>query len=256
MSGTFQPFNPMAYDPSQSAYSHVPPGRYKLVISSADIRQNGAQTGGGIYFDLKVVDGPEAGSVIQDVVNLWNANAKAVEIAQKRLSAYCHVTGRGNQMLNHPNDLLNLPFMADIKDNELKGRLDPATGIMGAGRTVSQLDKLFDLNGNPPGKQGGSPAAQAPQGMPPQPQQPPQPAPAQPPAQMMPPAVGLPQQAPQQPPAQAWQQPAQAQPQPAPAQTWAQPPAQAQAQPQQPAQPPGGWGPPAAAPGSWGPPQG
>ena len=52
--------------------------------------------GGGQYLwlELDVLEGPLAGRKLFDRLNLVNASAQTVEIAQRTLSAICHATGR------------------------------------------------------------------------------------------------------------------------------------------------------------------
>jgi hypothetical protein len=89
---------------------------------------------------LKVSPGhPFAGREQFDNLNLWNQNATAVEIAWKRLSAICHVTGQIN--LQDTRQLVGIPFQAKI-------------GPQKTNPQYSEVKAVKDAQGNDPGKQG------------------------------------------------------------------------------------------------------
>lgn len=234
MAQLIQAFNAQNFDPTQGV-GGLPIGKHPVVVDSSEVKPNKENNGGYLQLNLKIIDGPQQGAVGAYRLNLYHSNQQTVEIAHKQLSAVCHVTGVF--MLQDSAQLHNIPFIVEVGPQ----KNDPQ---------YTEVKKVFDINGNEPGKagQGQAPAqpAAAPQGFAQQPQQPAQgfgqlPA-QQPPAQA---AWGAPagqQQAPQAAPqgnAPAWgqqpaQQPAQA---PAAAPAWGnqqQAPAQAQ-QPQQPA---------------------
>lgn len=208
-----QAFNAEQFDPSQGAGS-LPIGRHPVVIQSSEVKANKNNDGGYLQLDLKITDGPQQGTTGAYRLNLYHSNATTVEIAHKQLSAICHVVGVF-QVIDS-SQLHNLPFVIEVGPQ----KNDPS---------YTEVKKVFDMNGNEPGKGGGQGAAQ------PQAQQ--QPA-QQPPAQQPTPQSGAPAwgQQPQNPPAQE-QAPAQ---QPA----WGGGAAQqapAQQQPAQQAPATGGW---------------
>lgn len=192
-----------------SGYEPLPEDTYKAVISGFEPKPTKAGTGGFIELKLMVIDGPQAQRTIFDRLNIWNNNEKAVEIAKRQLSAYCHVIGFYNfTSLNDFTNLLNKPFY--VKVGVTKNDKGEING--------NEVKALKDINGNEPGKQGAkAPAAQsAPAGFgAPQ---------AQPVAQPVAQQWGQPQPAPQMQTAPAANPPWGAQPQQAPASVppWAQ----------------------------------
>jgi hypothetical protein len=226
MAQLIQAFNAQQYDPTQGV-GGLPIGKHPVIVDSSEVKPNKENNGGYLQLNLKIIDGPQTGTVGAYRLNLYHSNQQTVEIAHKQLSAVCHVTGVF--MLQDSAQLHNIPFIVEVGPQ----KNDPQ---------YTEVKKVFDINGNEPGKAGqgqapAQPAAAAPQGF--GQQQPQQPAQQQAPA-----AWGAPQgqqAAPQQPQgkAPAWvqapaQQPAQA---PAAAPAWGnqqQAPAQQQA-PQQPA---------------------
>ena len=212
MAQLIQAFNAQQYDPTQGGGS-LPVGRHPVIIESSEVKANKANDGGYLQLNLKLIDGPQMGTTGAYRLNLYHSNPQIAEIAHRQLSAICHVIGVFN--VQDSQQLHNIPFIVEVGLQK---------GEEAAQQGYTEVKKVFDINGNEPGKAG--------QGA----------APAQPQAQ-----GGFGQQQPAQQPQQpqgggAWgQQPAQ---QPA-----AQPQGNAPAwggQPQQPAQQPAGnapaWG--------------
>ncbi len=217
MAQLIQAFNAQQFDPTQGGGS-LPVGRHPLIIESSEVKANKANDGGYLQLNLKLIDGPQMGATGAYRLNLYHSNPQTAEIAHRQLSAICHVIGVFN--VQDSQQLHNIPFIAEVGLQK---------GEEAAQKGYTEVKKVFDINGNEPGKAGqGAPAAQ--------PQQ-------QPAAQ-----GGFGQQQPAAQPqgnAPAWGggQPAQQQPQGAPAgnaPAWGQQPAQQPAA-QQPAQQAGGW---------------
>ena len=221
MAQLIQAFNAQQYDPTQGGGS-LPVGRHPSIIESSEVKANKANDGGYLQLNVKLIDGPQTGATGAYRLNLYHSNPQTAEIAHRQLSAICHCVGVFN--VQDSGQLHNIPFIIEVGLQK---------GEEAAQKGYTEVKKVFDINGNEPGKAGqGAPAAQ--------PQQ-------QPAAQ-----GGFGQQQPaQQPAAQpqgnapAWGggQPAQQQPQGAPAgnaPAWGQQPAQQPAA-QQPAQQAGGW---------------
>ena len=220
MAQLLQAFNAQQYDPTQGGGS-LPVGRHPCIIESSEVKANKANDGGYLQLNVKLIDGPQTGTTGAYRLNLYHSNPQTAEIAHRQLSAICHCVGVFN--VQDSSQLHNIPFIIEVGLQK---------GEEAAQKGYTEVKKVFDINGNEPGKAGqGAPAAQ----------------PQQQPAQ-----GGFGQQQPaQQPAAQpqgnapAWGggQPAQQQPQVAPAgnaPAWGQQPAQQPAA-QQPAQQAGGW---------------
>lgn len=236
----------------------LPPGWYNVAMASSENKP----TKGGVdssYLEciFGVLDGQFQGRKLYYRFNLKNANAQAVEIAYKQLSAVMHA-------VNH----LQCGDSTELHGRPLKVRVKvkPAEGEYEASNEITAFKNINDQSaatptapgfGAPPTfmppPQAGPPAGWAPQppAGPPQGWAPPAvgfaaPAPAGPPPGWQPPApAAVAWQAPPAPPAAApaWQPPAGAPPQP-----WAAPPAApaAPAAPQAPV--------PVAGPPAWSPP--
>ena len=219
MAQLIQAFNAQQYDPTQGGGS-LPVGRHPVIIESSEVKANKANDGGYLQLNVKLIDGPQTGTTGAYRLNLYHSNPQTAEIAHRQLSAICHCVGVFN--VQDSSQLHNIPFIIEVGLQK---------GEEAAQKGYTEVKKVFDINGNEPGKAGqGAPAAQ----------------PQQQPAQ-----GGFGQQQPAQQPQQpqgnapAWGggQPAQQQPQGAPvdnAPAWGQQPAQQPAA-QQPAQQAGGW---------------
>lgn len=224
MAQLIQAFNAQQYDPTQGGGS-LPVGRHPVIIESSEVKANKANDGGYLQLNVKLIDGPQTGTTGAYRLNLYHSNPQTAEIAHRQLSAICHCVGVFN--VQDSGQLHNIPFIIEVGLQK---------GEEAAQKGYTEVKKVFDINGNEPGKAGqGAPAAQP---------------------QQQPAAQGgfgqqQPAQQPQQPAAQpqgnapAWGggQPAQQQPQGAPAgnaPAWGQQPAQQPAA-QQPAQQAGGW---------------
>jgi hypothetical protein len=88
---------------------------------------------------MEAIDGPAKGLQTVDRLNLHNKNETAVRIANQQLAAYCHVTGV--YAFNATEELHGKPFVV-----EMVARRDNPN--------QTEVGKLFDMNGNEPGKAG------------------------------------------------------------------------------------------------------
>lgn len=96
----------------ESTLLPVPEGRYVVMATSSEVKDNKAGTGQYLQFLLELLDERYAGKKIWVRLNLWNPNATAVAIAQRELADICLAVG-----IPRPNDsseLLNTPFCADL----------------------------------------------------------------------------------------------------------------------------------------------
>ena len=75
-------------------YRPVPPGEYKVQITSSEFCQTSTGNGHQLKLEMEILEGDQAGRRLYDRLNLDNPNAQAVEIAQRTLSAICHAVGK------------------------------------------------------------------------------------------------------------------------------------------------------------------
>lgn len=198
---SMQIFDASGIKPQQGFDQH-PPGMFDFRISNTYGKPTKDGTGG-----MFVVEFTTPAGRIESRYNLWNQSQQAVDIAQKELSALCHAVG----IFKLSFDQNNLP-MAGAELRGAMGRVEIAPQKNNP--DYMEVKKVFDVNGNEPGK--------APQAAP---------TPAQQSG-----AASWGQQAQSQTPSNA----PQAQPQSAQAQTWGAPQQQQQTAPPQQAWGPGG----------------
>jgi len=138
-------FNAQQYDPSQGVVG-LPVGRHPVVIESSEVKANSNNDGGYLQLNLKVIDGPNAGTVGAYRLNLYHSNQQTIEIAHRQFSAVCHVVGVFN--VQDSAQLHGIPFLVEV-------------GQQKSNPQYTEVKKVFDINGNEPGKAGQpAPAAQ------------------------------------------------------------------------------------------------
>src|SRR5690606_30534043 len=150
--------------PFQGGTAH-PPGRFAFTITNTYAKENSAKDGA-----MLVVEFTSDAGRIENRYNIWNKSEKAVEIAQKELSALCHATSIFR--ITFPRDAQGNYDMANAA-RELRGgrgvmEIAPQVDKEGKPNGYVELKKVFDAAGNEPGKQGSGqqpqPAQQALQG--------------------------------------------------------------------------------------------
>lgn len=137
-------FDASGIQPQQGMDKH-PVGLYPFEISNTDIVSTQNNQGGMFVVDFKSPAG-----LVQNRYNLWNPSTQAVDIARKELSALCHAVG-----------IFKLNF--DNKGRELVGGRgsmevgwqkgqEPGSEKGGVTGGYVEVKKVFDINGNEPGK--------------------------------------------------------------------------------------------------------
>lgn len=180
-------FNAHEVEPAGVAQAQLPisgPEGLPVVITASEMTENKDKTGGFLKLDLTVIDGEHKGATGTYRLNLFNQNAKAVEIAYKQLSAICHAVNVFD--VADSSQLHNIPFRVVVGLQK-----DPESAEKG----YTEVKGVLYANGSAIGKDG-APAAQQATPAPPQFQQQP--------AQQTPPAFN--QQAPPATNAAPWQQ--------------------------------------------------
>ena len=144
MAQLIQPFNANNFDPTQGV-GGLPIGRHPVIVESSEVKANKANDGGYLQLNLKVIDGPQAGTVGAYRLNLYHSNPQTVDIANRQLSAISHVTGVF--MIQDSAQLHNIPFIVEVGPQKNDAQ-------------YTEVKKVFDINGNEPGKpaQGGGAA--------------------------------------------------------------------------------------------------
>lgn len=131
-------FDANQVDPQQS-FEPMPAGWYNAMIVSSENKATGpavSPTGSMLKLTLKILDGQFAGRQVFDQLNLVNPNPVAVEIAYRRLSAYCHACKQLQVKLSE--QLHGIPIMVRLSIKiDPTGQYDPKNEI----KAVKSLDE-------------------------------------------------------------------------------------------------------------------
>lgn len=85
-------FNAEEVEPN-NAFDALPPGWYTAIITESEWKDTKDGNGRYIALTIEIAEGEFANRKVWDRLNLQNQNTKAVEIAERTLSAICHSVG-------------------------------------------------------------------------------------------------------------------------------------------------------------------
>jgi hypothetical protein len=85
-------FDPTTVPPADD-FTPLPSGEYPAMIIDSEMKPTKAGTGQYLELTFQVIDGPMKNRLVWSRLNLENPNPKAVEIAQRDLSAICAAAG-------------------------------------------------------------------------------------------------------------------------------------------------------------------
>jgi hypothetical protein len=98
---------------SNAPFQVLDPGRYRVQIIASEMRITKDGQGKYLWLELEVLEGEHRGRKLFDRLNLVNASPKAVEIAERTLSAICHAVGKSR--IEDSEELHFIPFLADVR---------------------------------------------------------------------------------------------------------------------------------------------
>lgn len=110
-----------------TGFDPVPPGWYNVIVDESSI--NPTKEPGGSYLKVRysILDGQHAGRKIYGMITLQNANAQAVEIGLKQLSALAHSVGQ--LLVQDSQQLHNLPLKIKVKIRPAQGEYEPSNAV-------------------------------------------------------------------------------------------------------------------------------
>lgn len=121
-------FDATTVEPNQP-FEVIPAGVYKVEMIDSDMRATKDGAGQYLWCEFTILDGEYAGRRLYERLNIVNANAQAVEIAQRSLSALCHATGKlsvsDSAVLHH------IPVMATVRVRPARGEFSASNEIRG-----------------------------------------------------------------------------------------------------------------------------
>lgn len=111
-------FNAKEVAPSEG-FEPIPPGRYNVMITDSEMKETKAGTGSYLKLTFRVEDEQYKGRLIWSNLNLDNPNPKAVEIAQRDLSAICRACGL--DMIEDSVELHGITISGQVKIRPAQG---------------------------------------------------------------------------------------------------------------------------------------
>lgn len=143
-------FNANQYEPNQGIGIHPPAQKVPFTISNTSIVETKDKTGGMLVVEFT----SPMGMVIQRY-NIHNQNPKAVEIAYGQLSALCRAVNI--YQIDGNNECAALRGGKGLMDVGYQKGEEPDAAFPDR-KGYTELKKVYDINGNEPGK---APAQQA-----------------------------------------------------------------------------------------------
>ena len=105
-------------------YDALPAGEYVACLAKSERREAKAGNGNAyINMEFEVTDGPAKGRRFFGMLNLWNQNAEAVEIANRELNSICNACGKLRSSVGSSEELHGIPMIVKltVKDDQQYG---------------------------------------------------------------------------------------------------------------------------------------
>lgn len=127
-----------------------PPEGWPMVITASAMKPTANDPNQGfLEMEVQIIEGEHSGEKGTYRLNLYNANEKAVEIANRQLSALCHVTGQLNAV--DSSQLHNQPFRGVVGLQKKKAADEPDR---------TEIKGVKHMDGADPGKGGSASTTQ------------------------------------------------------------------------------------------------
>lgn len=94
--------------------SAIPAGTYPAALVKSERKEAKANNGNAyINCEFEITDGDQKGRRFWTLLNLWNTNSQAVEIAQRELNSIMHACGKLN--VDDTEELHGIPMSVTLK---------------------------------------------------------------------------------------------------------------------------------------------
>lgn len=143
-------FNANDFAPRQGGGAHPVGNKFPFRITNTEVVPTKDNTGGMFAVEFT----SDAGSITHRY-NLWNSNETARKIAKEQLSALCHAVGIFQ--IDFRNDGAALRGAVGLMDIGWQKGQEPSQEKPEGGYV--ELKRVYDKNGNEPGKPAANPAA-------------------------------------------------------------------------------------------------
>lgn len=148
-------FDARSVQPRQGGSAH-PPGMHDFQITSTHLQENKDKTGA-----MLVVEMTSPVGVIENRYNVINPSADAVRIANEQLSALCHAVNIFQVAFPKNPDGSPVMNMAGHTLRGGRGRMEIVPQLVnGQPNGYMKINKVFDAQGNEPGKTPSAPMTQ------------------------------------------------------------------------------------------------
>lgn len=104
-------------------FAALPEGEYTAMITAVEQKDTKAGDGSYLNIELTVLEGEYAGRKVWDVLNLWNKNAKAVEMARRTMRSITEAAGTSPKVTD-TDELLDKPMVIRLAVEQQDGYKD------------------------------------------------------------------------------------------------------------------------------------
>jgi hypothetical protein len=108
-------------------FTPIPVGDYKAVITESEVKQTKAGDGQYLNLRVEIIEGEYQGRIIFVILNLWNPNPKAVEIANRELATIVAAVGKPGAQ--NSEELHNIPMTIKVGIQPGQGEYGPSNRI-------------------------------------------------------------------------------------------------------------------------------
>jgi hypothetical protein len=131
-------FDASTVEPAEG-FTPVPAGRYNVIITESAMMYT--KKGDGSYLKLvfKIIEGEHVNRLLWVNLNLDNPNSKAVEIAQRELSAICHACDL--TIIEDSQELHGIPISAQVKIRPANGPYAPSNSVSGYKEAIETTEE-------------------------------------------------------------------------------------------------------------------
>ena len=108
-------------------FTPIPVGDYKAVITESEIKPTKAGDGQYLSLRVEIIEGEFQGRIIFVILNLWNPNPKAVEIANRELATIVAAVNKPGAQ--NSEELHNIPMTVKVGIQPGQGEYGPSNRI-------------------------------------------------------------------------------------------------------------------------------
>ena len=108
-------------------FTPIPVGDYKAVITESEIKPTKAGDGQYLSLRVEIIEGEYQGRIIFVILNLWNPNPKAVEIANRELATIVAAVNKPGAQ--NSEELHNIPMTVKVGIQPGQGEYGPSNRI-------------------------------------------------------------------------------------------------------------------------------